>query len=78
MAYLLFGAVTSEPPTAEAADDPGTIAFVGDQEVFRFGLELLSTSYVAPGPKPGSTIRTDRDLERYLYIFLVTCKDSGL
>jgi AcrR family transcriptional regulator len=41
LAYLLFGAVTSELATAEAADDPGTIHFLDDQEVFRFGLELL-------------------------------------
>ena len=41
LAYLLFGAVTSELATAEAADVPGTMAFVDDEEVFRFGLELL-------------------------------------
>jgi AcrR family transcriptional regulator len=41
MAYLLFGAVTSELATAEAADDPGTLRFSDDPEVFRFGLELL-------------------------------------
>lgn len=41
LAYLLFGAVTSELATAEAADDPGTMTFADDQEVFRFGLELL-------------------------------------
>jgi AcrR family transcriptional regulator len=41
LAYLLFGAVTSEMATAEAAEDPGTITFVDDQEVFRFGLELF-------------------------------------
>ena len=33
--------MTSELATAEAADDPGTITFSDDQEVFRFGLELL-------------------------------------
>jgi AcrR family transcriptional regulator len=41
MAYLLFGAVTSELATAEAADDPTTMRFADDREVFRFGLELL-------------------------------------
>ncbi len=41
LAYLLFGAVTSELATAEAAGDPGTLAFADDEEVFRFGLELL-------------------------------------
>jgi len=41
LAYLLFGAVTSELATADAADDPGTMAFADDREVFRFGLELL-------------------------------------
>ena len=41
LAYLLFGAVTSELATAEAANDPGTMTFVDDEVVFRFGLELL-------------------------------------
>ncbi len=41
LAYLLFGAVTSELATAEAADDPGTMTFVDDEEVFLLGLELL-------------------------------------
>jgi len=41
LAYLLFGAVTSELATAEAAGDPDTINFIDDEEVFRFGLELL-------------------------------------
>jgi len=41
LAYLLFGAVTSELATAEAADDPGTMTFVDDEAVFRLGLELL-------------------------------------
>jgi AcrR family transcriptional regulator len=41
MAYLLFGAVTSELATAEALDDPTTMNFSDDPEVFRFGLELL-------------------------------------
>jgi len=41
LAYLLFGAVTSELATTEAADDPTTLTFVDDEEVFRFGLELL-------------------------------------
>jgi AcrR family transcriptional regulator len=41
LAYLLFGAVTSELATAEAADEPDTLTFVDDEEVFRFGLDLL-------------------------------------
>jgi len=41
LAYLLFGAVTSELATTEAAHDPDTLTFVDDDEVFRFGLELL-------------------------------------
>lgn len=41
LAYLLFGAVTSELATAEAADDPGTMTFVDDEEVFLLGLDLL-------------------------------------
>jgi AcrR family transcriptional regulator len=41
MAYLLFGAVTSELATAEAAEDPDTMTFSDDPEVFRFGLKLL-------------------------------------
>jgi TetR/AcrR family tetracycline transcriptional repressor len=41
LTYLLFGAVTSELATADAAEDPGTMTFTDDQEVFRFGLELL-------------------------------------
>ncbi len=41
LAYLLFGAVTSELATAEAADRPETMTFGDDEEVFHFGLELL-------------------------------------
>lgn len=41
MAYLLFGAVTSERATAEAADDAATLSFADDDEVFRFGLDLM-------------------------------------
>jgi AcrR family transcriptional regulator len=41
LAHLLFGAVTSELATAEAAGEPDTINFTDEQEVFRFGLELL-------------------------------------
>lgn len=41
LAYLLFGAVTSELATAEAADDPGTMTFSDDREVFQFGLGLF-------------------------------------
>jgi AcrR family transcriptional regulator len=41
LAYLLFGAVTSELATAEAAEHPGTVSFHDDEEVFCFGLELL-------------------------------------
>ncbi len=41
MAYLLFGAVTSELATADAVDDPSTMQFSDDRDVFRFGLDLL-------------------------------------
>ncbi len=41
LAYLLFGAVTSELATTEAADDPNTMSFADDDQVFRLGLELL-------------------------------------
>jgi AcrR family transcriptional regulator len=41
LTYLLFGAVTSEIATSEATEDPGTMSFADDQEVFRFGLELF-------------------------------------
>ncbi len=40
-AYLLFGAVTSELATAEAAGESATMTFSDDEEVFGFGLELL-------------------------------------
>ncbi len=41
LAYLLFGAVTSELATAATSDDPSTLSFGDDDEVFGFGLELL-------------------------------------
>ncbi len=41
MAYLLFGAVTSELATAEAGRDEATLSFADDDEVFRFGLDLM-------------------------------------
>ncbi len=41
LAYLLFGSVTSALATAEGSDDPSTIAFSDDSDVFRFGLELI-------------------------------------
>jgi AcrR family transcriptional regulator len=41
LAYLLFGAVTSELATAEAVDDPTTMSFSDDREVFQFGLGLF-------------------------------------
>jgi AcrR family transcriptional regulator len=41
LAYLLFGAVTSELATAEAVDDPATMSFSDDREVFQFGLGLF-------------------------------------
>jgi AcrR family transcriptional regulator len=41
LAYLLFGAVTSELATAEAADDPDTMTFSDDREVFNFGLGIF-------------------------------------
>jgi AcrR family transcriptional regulator len=39
--YLLFGAVTSELATAAAAGQRNTMIFTDDEEVFRFGLDLL-------------------------------------
>jgi AcrR family transcriptional regulator len=43
LAYLLFGAVTSElaTATATAANEPDTMSFSDDAEVFDFGLELM-------------------------------------
>lgn len=41
MTYLLFGAVTSELATSAAINDPTTMRFTDDREVFKFGLELL-------------------------------------
>lgn len=41
MAYLLFGAVTSERATADALDDAATLSFADDDQVFRFGLDLM-------------------------------------
>lgn len=41
MAYLLFGAVTSEIATAAAIPDEHTLSFNDDEPVFRFGLELM-------------------------------------
>jgi TetR/AcrR family transcriptional regulator, tetracycline repressor protein len=41
LAYMLFGAVTSEAATTAAADDERTLHFSDDDEVFRFGLELV-------------------------------------
>ncbi|WP_426573724.1 TetR/AcrR family transcriptional regulator [Aquihabitans sp. McL0605] len=41
MAYLLFGAVTSELATASAGDDVATMSFTDDEQVFRFGLDLM-------------------------------------
>lgn len=41
LAYLLFGAVTSERATAEAAEAATTLSFANDDEVFRFGLDLM-------------------------------------
>ncbi len=52
MAYLLFGAVTSERATAEAADDVTTLTFADDAEVFRFGLDLMIDGLRAL-PRPG-------------------------
>jgi len=40
LAYLLFGAVTSELATTHA-DDPATMTFTDDDEVFRFGLDRI-------------------------------------
>lgn len=41
MAYLLFGAVTSEIATASAHHDDATLHFSDDEPVFRFGLDLM-------------------------------------
>lgn len=41
MAYLLFGAVTSEIATTSADHDAATLAFTDDEAVFRFGLDLM-------------------------------------
>jgi AcrR family transcriptional regulator len=41
LAYLLFGAVTSELATTEAVADPATMSFSDDREVFQFGLRLF-------------------------------------
>lgn len=41
MAYLLFGAVTSEIATAAADNDDATLTFTDDERVFRFGLDLM-------------------------------------
>lgn len=41
MAYLLFGAVTSEIATAAADQDASTLSFSDDEPVFRFGLDLM-------------------------------------
>ena len=41
MAYLLFGAVTSELATTAAAGEPATMVFGDDDDVFRFGLDLM-------------------------------------
>lgn len=40
LAYLLFGAVTSERATTDAGD-PSAMTFTDDDEVFRFGLDLM-------------------------------------
>ena len=40
LAYLLFGAVTSELATTDA-HDPAAITFTDDDEVFRFGLDRI-------------------------------------
>jgi hypothetical protein len=41
LTYLLFGAVTSELATKAAAGNRDTMTFFDDEEVFRFGLDLL-------------------------------------
>ena len=65
LAYLLFGAVTSELATAAAADDPTTLTFADDGEVFHFGLELLIEGLrqhrarpVPAGARPGAPVRS--------------------
>jgi TetR/AcrR family transcriptional regulator, tetracycline repressor protein len=41
LAYLLFGAVTSEMATATAGEDAAPMRFADDDEVFRYGLDLV-------------------------------------
>jgi AcrR family transcriptional regulator len=41
LTYLLFGAVTSELATTAAAGKRDTMTFFDDEEVFRFGLDLV-------------------------------------
>jgi TetR/AcrR family tetracycline transcriptional repressor len=41
LAYLLFGAVTSERATADAAEGSVALSFASDDDVFRFGLDLM-------------------------------------
>lgn len=48
MTYLLFGAVTSELATSEAMDEPDTMRFSDDREVFKFGLELIIEGMKSP------------------------------
>jgi len=41
LTYLLFGAVTSELATIGADENDNAMAFADDDEVFRFGLDLM-------------------------------------
>lgn len=59
LAYLLFGAVTSELATFGADADPNTMAFTDDDEVFRFGLDLMIEGLKAL-PREGSNHPGDK------------------
>jgi TetR/AcrR family tetracycline transcriptional repressor len=61
LAYLLFGAVTSELATIDADSDADTMAFTDDDEVFRFGLDLMIDGLRAlPHTTPGRNAADDR------------------
>ena len=66
LAYLLFGAVTSELATSAVAGQHSAMTFSDDKEVFGFGLELLidgmrplrsKASSVRPSHRDGNTGR---------------------
>lgn len=57
LTYLLFGAVTSELATSDAQDEEATMTFTDDDEVFRFGLDLMIEGLSASLPRPGGRRR---------------------